>query len=185
MKWMVPLIITLLAGCAFTPPLSPLLPLSPLPTPTTMTATLLPVEGVLRGNVCRELTTEVQVFLLSSEQEWQDLLAQSLANHRVPDFYLSEISGQTDFQTHRLLLALRTCHSNSFHTISIDRVVSVANRLYVYVELGDPAPGSYLDTMADGGFHLVRIPWPEASPDHPTVEVVPYQIQFMVGAPVP
>jgi hypothetical protein len=179
MKWLALLIVASLSGCMFVPPASP------LPTPTTITLTSLPVEGILRGEFCNDLGTEYQVSLLSSEEEWNALLAQPLASYSIPDIYMAEVTAQMDFQNYYLLLALRTCHAHSSHTITIDRVVSVADRLYVYLELGDPAPGSYLDNRAEGDFHLIRVPRTAQSPDQPVLEVIAYQVRFIVGQPVP
>lgn len=179
MKWLALLIVASLSGCMFAPPVSP------LPTPTTITLTSLPVEGILRGEVCNALGTEYQVWLLSSAEEWSTLLAQPLAGYTLPDTYMAEVTEQMDFQNYYLLLALRTCHANSSHSITIDRVVSVADQFYVYLELGDPAPGSYLDNRAEGDFHLVRVPRTEQSPDQPALEVVAYKVLFIVGRPVP
>jgi hypothetical protein len=172
------LIPALLTGCGYAPQVSP------IPTPTTIATKLLTVEGLLRGEVCNELESEYELFFISSEDEWNDILAQTLKGHTVSDSDLAQLEGQTDFQTHRLLLALRTCHSNIFYAITIDRVVSVANQLYIYVELTDPAPSIYLDTYPAGDFYLVRIPWSQENSDNPTLESVDYRVFVIVGQPV-
>jgi hypothetical protein len=176
MKWIVPFFAMLLVGCAV--PMPP----SPLPTPTTVTGTLLPVETIQFGNVCEELETEYVVFFLTSEEEWDDVWSGLLGNPNLG--YLGsdrdaiiEAVEQTNFQTHGLLFALRTCHSSSHFSITIARAVETSNeQLTVYVELRDPAPSHGVTAAETGYFHLARIPWSEEYADDLTVEAVAYTL---------
>lgn len=154
-----------------------------------MASKLLPVEGVLRGSVqgpaCRKLNREYELFFISSEEEWQAILKDTLRGHNVADEYLDELKGQTNFQTQRLLLALRTCESNIRQGITIDRVISVDDHLYVYVQLTDAVPNAYIRPDVEGHFYLVRIPWSQDNSNNPTLEGIGHHVFVILGEPVP
>jgi hypothetical protein len=172
MKWIVLLLSALLVGCAV-----PMAPPSPLPTPTTVAGTLLPVETLHQGWVCEGLETEYHIFFLTSEEDWKDVLPQLSADQLVTVTDVTKTVQQMDFQAHGLLLALRTCHSSSSYTIAIDRVVQFPdNQLYVYVELRDPTPGSPVNAVVNGYYYLARVPWSEENVDDPTIKVVAYTL---------
>ncbi|MCC6458072.1 MAG: hypothetical protein IT328_24180 [Caldilineaceae bacterium] len=181
MKWIVLFFMTLLAGCAVL-----MAPPSPLPTPTTVTGTLLPVETIVQGTVCKKLETEYQVLFVTSEEAWSDVQSELLESisPTTDTARIAEAVQQTDFQTHGLLLAVRTCHPNSSYTITIDRVVEVSNeQLYVYVKLRDPAPDRGTEPAETGYYHFARILWPEENADDPTIEVVSYTL--LIGSDEP
>ncbi|MCC6455375.1 MAG: hypothetical protein IT328_10560 [Caldilineaceae bacterium] len=173
------LLITFLTACGFGPPVSP------LPTPTTVTANLLPVEGLRQGWVCEELGGDPQLVVLKSEAEWNDLLSQFSLDETSFAIDGADAVILTDFRTQRLLLALRPCYSNSNYRLRIDRVVQVSNdRIFVYLELSDPAPGSYRMPPAEGYYYFASIPWSEENAEIPTVEIVAYTQLLMYGQPV-
>ena len=151
-------------------------PLPPLPpTPTTIEGVVLPFETLIQGSICADLGPESQIFLASTEDEWNELQSGILSSIDVA--FLTNAVEDTNFQTHALLLALRDCHPTTGYEIIIDRAVEVIRgQLHVYVALFDPVPGQPVGAAEYGYYHLTRLPWIGGNSTNLTIDVVTYKL---------
>lgn len=164
--------IFLSVGCFFGPPRLP-------PTPTSVEGVSLPLETSHHGEICVDLGPEVQVLFASSEDEWNEIWSQLLADNPplIDVASVADVVQETNFQTHALLLAVRDCHPTTGYKITIDRAVEgIRGQLQVYVALYDPVPGQAVGAAHYGYYHLARLPWSGENPTNLTIDVVTYKL---------
>jgi hypothetical protein len=148
--------------------------LSPLPTPTLMAGTQLPLETLAQGELCYHFEPEVQLLFATSLPGLETALSRMFQPYSYDSVIPQEIF-ETDFTQNAVVAALRQCKGSGGYDVVIDAVVwrEEENRLLVYTELWDRrlVPANPAST---GYYHMVRVPWTGPPAEDVTVELVGY-----------
>lgn len=164
------------AGCVV-----PLPPPSPLPTPTSVTGVALPFETLVKSEgTCHGLDTEAKLYFVTDPDGLHQALTEVFGDYGNFPAMLEVLKAalQTDFDTHAVLILLRTCQANSsYEAARIDRVVwQEGDGLYVYAQLGDPSPRTGVTPASGGYFHIVSVPWSGPKAGEVKTELIPYHV---------
>lgn len=138
---------------------------------------LLPFERLEKGSFCNSVDDEYQVIFIKNETDLSYAWEQIHANDQ-PDAEVKPISvalTETDFEKYRLLFAWRKCMNGL--GLNIAQVIEAPDdRIVMYLEFEEAAPGSMQPAVAIGYYEFVQIPWTQDKPDNPMLEAVIYKI---------